>query len=421
MIAQVNMITIEQWRCAISGFNPPRSAVLCSKAKKNCVYYQDYTFHARLVIMCFLSWGFYFELSILNHYVDPIVVSATVNIMTDCILSGGAQTTNVCYDTQRKFLFSKLLLSGDIETNPGPTTTQLSLLVKTAREEIATLRNELKELKRLKNEYESTRAQTANELRDIKRELSELKTMKEDLEKAKEDINQMHNYHDELNQRERDNFKETTMKIEKQEIYSRRENIVLKGIQEDNNEDVQQKVLDILNTNCNADDKVVASDFQRLHRIGKPDPNKPRPVIARFVSFKKKLTAMQRKDTIKQDKNVHMTNDLTSKQRKTLFDHHNAFPQDKVYFKGEHLYVNHIRREQNYFSNNANDTADDTRAARDRWRGDDRPSRGNFGGGHGQWHWGRRGRSHSERGGARRGRGRGRGGAGGGAGRDNRP
>ena len=253
-------------------------------------------------------------------------MSATVNVMTDCILSDSAQTTNVCYDTQRKFLFSKLLLSGDIETNPGPTTTQLSLLVKTAREEIATLRNELKELKRLKNEYESTRAQTANELRDIKRELSELKTMKEDLEKAKEDIDQMHNYHDELNQRERDNFKETTMKIEKQEIYSRRENIVLKGIQEDNNEDVQQKVLDILNTNCNADDKVVASDFQRLHRIGKPDPNKPRPVIARFVSFKKKLTAMQRKDTIKQDKNVHMTNDLTSKQRKTLFDHHNAFP-----------------------------------------------------------------------------------------------
>ena len=69
------------------------------------------------------------------------------------------------------------------------------------------LKNDLKELKRLKHEYETNRAQTANELRDLKRELNKLKTMKEDFETSKEDIDQLHNYHDELNQRD-----ETTSK-----------------------------------------------------------------------------------------------------------------------------------------------------------------------------------------------------------------
>ena len=144
------MITIEQWRCAIGGFDPPRSADLCSKAERKCVSFQDYTFSARLIVMSFVSWGFYFQLSLVDQFVIPNVVTATVNVMTDCVLSDNAHITNICYDSQRKFLFfqTSVIWAGEIESNPGPTTTQLSLMVKTAREEIATLKNRLKRAKK---------------------------------------------------------------------------------------------------------------------------------------------------------------------------------------------------------------------------------------------------------------------------------
>ena len=87
--------------------------------------------------------------------------------------------------------------------------------------------------------------------------------------------------------------------IERQEIYSRRENVILKGVRESENENVLDSVVKIMNVDEN-DHKVEPSDFQRVHRLGKPMQGKTRPVIVRFVNFsKKKLAVLKSKQTIK--------------------------------------------------------------------------------------------------------------------------
>ena len=53
------------------------------------------------------------------------------------------------------------------------------------------------------------------------------------------------------------------------------------------------------------------SDFQRVHRLGKPMQGKTRPVIVRFVNFSKKLAVLKSKQAIKDKQDVKITNDLT--------------------------------------------------------------------------------------------------------------
>ena len=88
----------------------------------------------------------------------------------------------------------------------------------------------------------------------VKIALEGLNNLKADVEKNKEDINKMYDYNNELYTTHKDEVNklkarvmEQEQRIEKQEIYSRRENVLLKGIEEKEDEDVFKAVLDTLN------------------------------------------------------------------------------------------------------------------------------------------------------------------------------
>ena len=184
---------------------------------------------------------------------------------------------------------------------------------------------------------------------DVKIALEGLNNLKADVEKNKEDINKMYDYNNELYTTHKDEVNklkarvmEQEQRIEKQEIYSRRENVLLKGIEEKEDEDVFEAVLNTLNID-DKDDKIVKSDLQRVHRLGRKESGKNRPIIARFVSYGKKQDVIKNKKEIKDKKNVKITNDLTARQRDILFVMSQRYPSDSFWFRGDQLIRNNVR------------------------------------------------------------------------------
>ena len=145
--------------------------------------------------------------------------------------------------------------------------------------------------------------------------------MKKESEKErqdlKEEVEEVYRYTDEIYTTHEDEtntlkrkVKDQERLIERQEIYSRRENVILKGVRESENENVLDSVVKIMNIDEN-EHKVEPADFQRVHRLGKPMQGKTRPVIVRFVNFSKKLAVLKSKQAIKDKQDVKITNDLT--------------------------------------------------------------------------------------------------------------
>ena len=261
----------------------------------------------------------------------------------DCNISNTVGITNVCASfsltsTQNNlFTFSNLLLSGDIEVNPGPPFTLEDLAVKfdDLKSELRDLRKDISKISSVSN--------------DVKIALEGLNNLKADVEKNKEDINRMYDYNNELYTTHKDEVNklkarvmEQEQRIEKQEIYSRRENVLLKGIEEKEDEDVFEAVLNNLNID-DKDDKIVKSDLQRVHRLGRKESGKNRPIIARFVSYGKKQDVIKNKKEIKDKKNVKITNDLTARQRDILFVMSQRYPSDSFWFRGDQLIRNNVR------------------------------------------------------------------------------
>lgn len=345
------MITVEQWRCAIGKFIHPKLGRVRTAPYKVCDKFQDYSFAARwLVTGCTLWFMLTVHWSITCLQTNFHLVSTHNNIVIDCITSGSHGITNVCThelttsESLANFSFSSLLKDGDIESHPGPEDVTNS--------DLATLIQELKGQMKTVNERISA----------MTREIANLREMNEAIEENKHEISRLHDYIDELHTRQEDSFKnlhrridEQDRKQEKQEIYSRRENIILKGIPEEDDENVKNKIIEILNAS-DTGEKVNNEDFQRVHRVGKKEQGKNRPVIARFVHFVKKIDVMKSKEEIKQKKGVKVVNDLTFNQRKTLADHNKSHPQDSIYFKGDQLFINGVRRDP------------DTRSGHDAWR-----------------------------------------------------
>ena len=381
------MISIEAWRRAIGGFTHPRAARVC--AERVCGSYEDYSLSARLFCTAIMMWTVVFTHVVINNFMQTYASTNTDDVLTDCHIACvqtngsfiGHGVTDICTlfqafpkDIQKQFYFSTLLRSG-IEPNPGPpyTLDELCDMFQDAKKEIEELKKEVADLRKMRTEYEAVKKESEKERQVLKEEI-------EGVYKYTDEIYTTHE--DETNTLKR-KVKDQERLIERQEIYSRRENVILKGVRESENENVLDSVVKIMNVDEN-DHKVEPSDFQRVHRLGKPMQGKTRPVIVRFVNFSKKLAVLKSKQAIKDRQNVKITNDLTSKQREILSVIHQNSPGVNAWFRGEQLMVNGVRRDPDEFR-----------------------SGGTPAGQHGDGAW-RGGRRHNN---SDRGRGRGRGGA----------
>ena len=340
------MISIEAWRRVIGGFAHPRSARFKSTTfKKPCSHYQDYTLCCRLVVtgstLWFLLLTHYVIGSGLDH-VSCLQTNSVFDPVLDCTISNSFGITNVCtsfgLDSTQKslFKFSNLLLSGDIETNPGPPFTLEDLSVK-----FDDLQSEIRDLRK-----------------DITKLSNDMQDLRYDTDTCKNDIDDCFKFCNETSTRQKDDYKELHEYCERQEIYSRRENIIFKNIDEDESEDVGDKVIKLLNS-VDTESAWKKEQLQRVHRLGRKVGDRSRVIIARFISFQDKLKVIGLRQKLI-DKNVKVTNDLTRQQRQTLSDlNHRGIT---AYYKGSRL-ITH----QNNNRNDAvdRDTVSDNNKARD--------------------------------------------------------
>jgi len=154
----------------------------------------------------------------------------------------------------------------------------------------------------------------------VKRLLNEVNDLRQELKESKYEIKLVKIENERLKQALNLNI----VNLDALEQYNRRENIRIHGVTEnemnraDDGEQVAFQVADALGIELEKD------DIQRAHRLGKRRKNaraKPRPVIVRFVSYKKRNQFLKAKSNLKEIENLSdafITEDLTPLRAKLL-------------------------------------------------------------------------------------------------------
>ena len=79
--------------------------------------------------------------------------------------------------------------------------------------------------------------------------------------------------------------------------YSRRTNLLFHGIEEGDRENTDDKIMEVINTKLGLN--LTLDDVGRSHRLGRKAENRKRPIIARFVSYRKRKTVFEAKKKLK--------------------------------------------------------------------------------------------------------------------------
>ena len=113
-------------------------------------------------------------------------------------------------------------------------------------------------------------------------------------------------------------------KIDDQEQYSRRANIIIQGIKEDvKGEDIETKVLHLLNKEMKLNPPLTSTDLERSHRLGRVaiDQVRPRTVIVRFRSERIRDAVFRSRGTLKEfnanqllPNQIYLNEDLTARR-----------------------------------------------------------------------------------------------------------
>ncbi|KAM7311099.1 uncharacterized protein ISCGN_008007 [Ixodes scapularis] len=163
-----------------------------------------------------------------------------------------------------------LLLSGDVERNPGPET-RLETMISQVLENQKQLKSELKEVK--ENQIASQQRQNA-----MADKITHLETALDVLQKSNQQILQLQGTLQSLEelvylQRE---------KIADLEDRGRRNNLIVFGIPETPNETVENLKQSVINTVFQQQLGVTVKTVERIHRLGKRTDGKIRPVILKL-------------------------------------------------------------------------------------------------------------------------------------------
>ncbi|XP_076444409.1 uncharacterized protein LOC143282607 [Babylonia areolata] len=252
----------------------------------------------------------------------------------------------------------KLLLSGDVEMNPGPNHHEQDNQVKKNTEAATSAQCEVKPsvqsdvtreiLQAIKQQTDQQTALIRGDLGDIKSELDKVKQQCVNINTRCDKIEQEYHHlaaavsdvasdiqylHSEVAEGREVTTRLTTTvdtmeqkiskiesEIDKLEEYSRRENLRFFGIpplgQNENNDTCVSAVVDTLNSVERGVKKWTPDDIVRAHRIGQTREGNPRPMIVRFARWRDKMTIITDRDLRNKltEKGVKVANDLTRAQ-----------------------------------------------------------------------------------------------------------
>ena len=117
--------------------------------------------------------------------------------------------------------------------------------------------------------------------------------------------------------------------LDAQEQYSRRSNLRIQGIMDDaRGEDVEKKVLGVINKDMGFNPPLKATDLERSHRLGRvaPGQGRPRVVIVRFATERLRDAVYRCRGSLKgyndahhPDARIFINEDLTAKRATLAF------------------------------------------------------------------------------------------------------
>lgn len=136
----------------------------------------------------------------------------------------------------------------------------------------------------------------------------------------------------------RDTNKKLQMNIDSMEQYSRRTNVRIFGVFEDDRENVEEKVLDIVNNKIQV--PIQAGDIDRCHRVAKRIDGKIRPILVKFTNYKFKSQVLLNRKNLKGSE-IFVAEDLTKNRLNLLYETRNAFEKKNVWTVDGTVFVFH--------------------------------------------------------------------------------
>ncbi|XP_077501139.1 uncharacterized protein LOC144111926 [Amblyomma americanum] len=188
------------------------------------------------------------------------------------------RTLLVCFSDCISIVGLLLKLSGDVEENPGPDTMEMIQQVIASQTEILSKLSEMQE------------NQTSSEARilDMQSRLSAIEQKLQTFDESRDRLSKLETF------AERCEIEMTTVsrKLDELENRSRRNNLIVRGVKEEESEseeDLLQKV------NNDIFDKILkqrVDTIERIHRLGKREPGRDRPIIIKLTDFRDKMKIM---------------------------------------------------------------------------------------------------------------------------------
>lgn len=135
------------------------------------------------------------------------------------------------------------------------------------------------------------------------------------LEKKDAEITQLNNKIDDLE-----------LKLDIAEQYSRRNCIRIAGLPESEDEDTTRVTMELINDTMALDPPLELQEVDRLHRVGKPDSQKPRGIIVKFATYRSRARVFNAKAALSgklfgpAQKKVFINDDLTRQRSKLLYE-----------------------------------------------------------------------------------------------------
>lgn len=163
-----------------------------------------------------------------------------------------------------------LLLSGDVETNPGPTEGDWS-------KQLKAIADDIKEIKKEKSV-------TNQKLTAIDKKLEKISGLEKQVSDCVKRIVELEN-----------NIKGMNRKIEELENRSRRSNLIVYGVEEQQNESFQE-LHNLVSKEIFEDIlDVKSAGIERIHRLGRTREGDPknRPIILKLLDYRDKVKILQ--------------------------------------------------------------------------------------------------------------------------------
>uniref|UniRef100_A0A6B0VA22 Tick transposon n=1 Tax=Ixodes ricinus TaxID=34613 RepID=A0A6B0VA22_IXORI len=229
-----------------------------------------------------------------------------------------------CFDT---FCLLVLLLSGDVELNPGPT----------MQEQLAAILENQKgisaDISSMQAKLETHMADSNRRLEVIESRLNALTATSEKVEQCDKNVRQL-----------QDIVAALTEKVDDLENRGRRNNIIIHGIEESQDENTESLKGLVLTEIFENKLGLKVTSVERIHRIGRADGRRPRPVILRLYDFNEKLNLLRNSRRLKGTR-IFLSEDFSRRVqlvRKQLWDSIKGTrtSDDKVFLRYDKLFIN---------------------------------------------------------------------------------